>query len=105
MFVDDDSDSGDAFEIGIANANKKSVNQYSYLQEDDSLDSLPKNSNRALEVSGSEFPPDFTVNDFMNSQANRRRIQTANKNGKEYLTVIFLDNFGGFENKRPMIGT
>lgn len=25
MFVDDDSDSGDAFEIGIANANKKSV--------------------------------------------------------------------------------
>jgi hypothetical protein len=26
MFVDDDSDSGDAFEIGIANANKKSVN-------------------------------------------------------------------------------
>lgn len=94
MFVDDDSDSGDAFEIGIANANKKSVNQYSYLQEDESLDSLPKNSNRALEVSGSEFPPDFTVNDFMNSQANRRRIQTANKN----------ENFGGFENKRPMIG-
>ena len=106
MFVDDDSDSGDAFEIGIANANKKSVNQYSYLQEDESLDSLPKNSNRALEVSGSEFPPDFTVNDFMNSQANRRRIQTANKNGTEYLylTVFFLENFGGFENKRPMIG-
>ena len=25
MFVDDDSDSGDAFEIGIAKANKKSV--------------------------------------------------------------------------------
>jgi hypothetical protein len=26
IFVDDDSDSGDAFEIGIAKANKKSVN-------------------------------------------------------------------------------
>ena len=88
MFVDDDSDSGDAFEIGIANANKKSVNQYSYLQEDESLDSLPKNSNRALEVSGSEFPPDFTVNDFMNSQANRRRIQTANKNGTEQICLF-----------------
>ena len=25
MILDDDSDSGDAFEIGIANANKKSV--------------------------------------------------------------------------------
>jgi hypothetical protein len=25
LFVDDDSDSGDAFEIGIANANKKSL--------------------------------------------------------------------------------
>ena len=83
MFVDDDSDSGDAFEIGIAKANKKSINLYNNLQEDDSMDQLPpKNSNRALEVSGSEFPPDFTVNDFMNSQANRRRIQTANKKGK-----------------------
>jgi len=27
-FVDDDSDSGDAFEIGIAKANKKSIHQY-----------------------------------------------------------------------------
>ncbi len=38
MFVDDDSDSGDAFEIGIAKANKKSVHLYDNLQEDDSMD-------------------------------------------------------------------
>jgi nucleoside 2-deoxyribosyltransferase len=48
MFLDDDSDSGDAFEIGIAKANKKSVHQY--LQDDDSMDSFAKQSNRVLEV-------------------------------------------------------
>ena len=80
IYVDDDSDSGDAFEIGIANANKKSIHQY--LQDDDSLDSFVKPSNRGVEIQGNEFPPDFTVNDFMNVQAaNRRRIQTANKKG------------------------
>jgi len=40
MFVDDDSDNEDAFEIGIANANKKSVHQY--LQDEDSMDSFTK---------------------------------------------------------------
>ena len=40
MILDDDSDSGDAFEIGIAKANKKSVHQY--LLDDDSMDSLVK---------------------------------------------------------------
>lgn len=65
LFLDEDSDSGDAFEIGIANANKKSIHQY--LQNDDSMDSFAKQSNRAVEISGSEFPPDFTINDFMNA--------------------------------------
>ena len=47
--MDDDSDSGDAFEIGIANANKKSQHQYNYLQDDESIDSFAKPSNRAIE--------------------------------------------------------
>ncbi len=31
------------------------------------MDSFAKQSNRAVEISGSEFPPDFTINDFMNA--------------------------------------
>lgn len=85
MLVDDDSDSEEAFEIGIANANKKS--QHKYLDDEDSLDSLPKPSNRMMP----EEAQDFIMNDFVN--ANRRRIQTANKQ----------DGFSA-PHPRPMLG-
>jgi hypothetical protein len=58
----------------MANANKKSQHQYNYLQDDESIDSFAKPSNRAIETSGPEIISDFNMNEFMNPQANRRRI-------------------------------
>lgn len=108
MFVDDDSDSEDAFEIGIANANKKSLHQYNFLQDDESIDSFAKPSNRGgvhvIEhngppmMTGHENIPDFNMNDFMNSQGNRRRIQTANKQENQ-----FMGGATPYDNKRPIM--
>lgn len=77
VFVDDDSDDGDAFEIGIANANKKSLHQY--YNDEESLDSFSKPSNRGLPSGGGmglgidtsgpvmnavEMVSDFNMNDY-----------------------------------------
>ncbi len=76
VFVDDDSDSGDAFEIGIANANKKSIHNYNFMADEESIDSFAKPSNRGglgidtaapQLMSGPEIIQDFNMNDYMNS--------------------------------------
>ena len=68
IYVDDDSDEADdAFEIGIANANKKSLNNYNFLQDEESLDSFAKPSNRdKVEPVVQEVVSDFGMSDFMN---------------------------------------
>ncbi len=110
MFVDDDSNSDDdAFEIGIANANKKSLHKFNYLQDDDDLmDSFSNPSHRggAAQLIAAMPGIDSAVadvsteamNDFLSQQANRRRIQTANKH----------EGFTGkqnYDNKRPTLGS
>lgn len=75
VFVLDDSDNEDAFEIGISNANKKKTNN-----------NVSNNINTQ-----NNFFQSIYVNDFMNNQVvNRRRIQTANKKGK---TLEFSYNY------------
>lgn len=60
VYVDDDSDSEEAFEIGIANANKQSLHQYNYPEEE-SIDSFAKPSNRGGGGFDSGAPPGFMI--------------------------------------------
>jgi hypothetical protein len=88
LCVDEDYESGDAFEIGMDKANKVK-GKFKVYQDEDSEGSFERENSSGNK--GDDFVPDLNMNDFLNQSGNRRRIQTANR--------------GNLDNKRNVINS